>query len=1074
MSGQHGDDAAEAHSPSHCLSSPKAIIEQEAPIDAVISVIEHDARERQEQEKLLKKESSDRNGSSADTPKSKSKKLKRNRSDFSDLLPDLPSLNLSESDSSSDDSDLDDPSAENSRHSIGLNIPSASGTEEAAELATTNEESPPESTANLLKPKPSSQTLLDEDEENKATPLEADIWENFKTYQANQMLDKAHEDDEEDRLVAESVPILLHVSHSDHDYPMMYKPIVKRSKVIAAADAQPTTAIPIIEENEKGDIKITLMETTDTADSLSNIDPQSPAPLPASTITISNDDATAATASNENEKAAKSKADSDSSSDSSGSDSDSSSCSCGSNCSCSSSSSSSSSSSGSGSDSSSSESKRKQRQKVLTKTRKSPGRATPERRASINLNDTSKGDRASSPKRESEPSGLTTAAAATVADSQQEQEQPTSQQPPSGTSPTPLTNAESDAEKERLDQPMHDESENVDVEKPLDVEMVDVVTTDKKLNPPNVYTMIVESDLETTEPDTDEEFYDEHPQKLSIQMLAEKRQQLMLQTLNPVNGMPYMSSTSRPSTPLLPDELTAKASKGGRTKKRRRTCKNSRSPLKQANTALRMNQAIIPAPDFQMLAQQPMETILPNEMLVERIDTNQQLANMNANVSVSATNFHIPPTESPAVQTQIQSQIQAHTHAQSHSIRLSTSSCSDADSSLKRSKRKRIPNRFYGYTSDDDGMSATSVLNSAYSQNPFKPTPPPNLTWSKDDLPKSKPSKVNRIGANAAAAASATAGKKTMRLAKAGKVAKQRKLQLKSTVKAGSMKNRTLSKFKEKMRIAAAMPTVPKIIIRGIPRPPQQPAKPSYQAPDLSNASRIPSAPVHHMSPPSSKFSDDQSNQSSESESDNDLHISQPFRSNFGTMSRVDGGKNERFQQQPQMPFIRPDHTLLPPRPKSYSPSLSPSPPPLPPASTSLSSAASTAVSAAVLSASVVNQSSMQQQPAMFNGSAQYGSTKLENSRNDSSLYCYCQRPYDERFEMIACDAQDCAIEWFHFKCVGITVAPQDKWFCPECQPRNQHSQNFANTANVFQNTNSLYPMASAPTSRPPQSFDLA
>lgn len=46
-------------------------------------------------------------------------------------------------------------------------------------------------------------------------------------------------------------------------------------------------------------------------------------------------------------------------------------------------------------------------------------------------------------------------------------------------------------------------------------------------------------DLETTEEETDDEdFYDEHPQKLAIQMLAEKRQQLMLQTcLNPVNGM---------------------------------------------------------------------------------------------------------------------------------------------------------------------------------------------------------------------------------------------------------------------------------------------------------------------------------------------------------------------------------------------------------------------------------------------------------------------------------------------------------------------------------------------------------
>lgn len=1043
------------NSPAHCLNSPKAIIEQEAPIDAVISVIEHDARERQEQEKLLKKESSGRNGSSTDTPKSKSKKLKRNRSDFSDLLPDLPSLNLSESDSSSDDSDIDDPSAENSRHSIGINIPTSVAEEETAATATvaTTDESPSESSASL-KPKSSNQPPLDEDDENKATPLEADIWENFKTYQANQMLDKAQEDVEEDRLVAESIPILLHVSHSDHDYPMMYKPIVKRSKSIAVADAQQScVAIPIIEENEKGEIKITFMETADTSDSLSNLDPQSLAPLPASTITISNDDS--ATASNENEQSSKSKPDSDSSSDSSGSDSDSSSCSCGSNCSCTSSSSSSS-SSGSGSDSSSSESKRKQRQKVLTKTKKSPGRATPERRMSVDANEVPKADPVnSSPKRVCETSELATAAA-----SVDSQEQPSSATSP----PLPPVNANVDGEdaKEQLAQPVHDESENVDVEKPSDIEVVDVVTTDKKHNPPSVYTMIVESDLETTEPDTDEEFYDEHPQKFSIQKLEEKRQQLMQQTLNPVqfsglnpvNGMPCMSSTSRPPTPLslsLPEEFATKAPKGGRTKKRRRTCKNSRSPLKQASNALRMNQTMGRAPEFPITAEQPMHTTLPNEMLVDRIDANQQQVNVNANA-----NFHLAATESPAIQHQFQYHQQAHGHGHAyphpHPIRLSTSSCSDADSSLKRSKRERKPNRFYGYTSDDDGMSATSVLNTSYTQNPFKPTPPPNLTWSKDDLPKSKPTKGNRIGANAAAAASATAGKKAMRLAKAGKVVKQRKLQLKSTAKAGSMKNRPLSKFKEKIRMASAMPTVPKIIIRGIPRPP---SKPSYQAPDLKDASRIPKVPVHHMSPPSSKFSDDQSNQSSDSESDSNLHISQPFRSNFGATS-MDAGKNDRFQQQPQqqMPFIRPDHTLLPLRRKSYSPSLSPSPPPF--------SSSSTAVAAAVLSTSVANSASMQQQPAMFNGGA----------RNDSSVqrYCYCQRPYEACDEMIACDAQDCAIEWFHFKCVGITVAPQDKWFCPQCQTRNQHSQNF------HQSANSLYPIGSTPTSRalPPQSFDLA
>ena len=48
-------------------------------------------------------------------------------------------------------------------------------------------------------------------------------------------------------------------------------------------------------------------------------------------------------------------------------------------------------------------------------------------------------------------------------------------------------------------------------------------------------------------------------------------------------------------------------------------------------------------------------------------------------------------------------------------------------------------------------------------------------------------------------------------------------------------------------------------------------------------------------------------------------------------------------------------------------------------------------------------------------------------------VYCYCQRV--SYGEMIACDNPDCAIEWFHFECVGIDLAtrPKGKWYCKEC-----------------------------------------
>lgn len=54
----------------------------------------------------------------------------------------------------------------------------------------------------------------------------------------------------------------------------------------------------------------------------------------------------------------------------------------------------------------------------------------------------------------------------------------------------------------------------------------------------------------------------------------------------------------------------------------------------------------------------------------------------------------------------------------------------------------------------------------------------------------------------------------------------------------------------------------------------------------------------------------------------------------------------------------------------------------------------------------------------------------------DSRLYCVCQSPHDDVSEMIGCDADDCAVEWFHFECVGIMVPPEGKWYCPECSKR--------------------------------------
>lgn len=223
-----------------------------------------------------------------------------------------------------------------------------------------------------------------------------------------------------------------------------------------------------------------------------------------------------------------------------------------------------------------------------------------------------------------------------------------------------------------------------------------------------------------------------------------------------------MNTTSRPATPtLLPGEVEKQK---GRIKKRRRNHK-MRSPDKMARAALN-KPMLAPYSDQR------------STMLQHHHHHRQLPAAMHANITTAhtmpiesmsqASTISIPamghetmlPTTSSASMLSMQPTVQSRIMGDSGHMRLnSTSSCSDADSSLKRSKRRRIPNKFYGYTSDEDSISAASALNSF--QHPFKPTPPPNLTWSKEDLPK--PSK-NR----------ASSKKNPMRLNATGKVTKQR------------------------------------------------------------------------------------------------------------------------------------------------------------------------------------------------------------------------------------------------------------------------------------------------------------
>lgn len=75
-------------------------------------------------------------------------------------------------------------------------------------------------------------------------------------------------------------------------------------------------------------------------------------------------------------------------------------------------------------------------------------------------------------------------------------------------------------------------------------------------------------------------------------------------------------------------------------------------------------------------------------------------------------------------------------------------------------------------------------------------------------------------------------------------------------------------------------------------------------------------------------------------------------------------------------------------------------------------------------------------------------------AQKGEKLYCFCHCPYDEVSEMIACDAEDCVIEWFHFECVGIMVPPKGSWYCPDCRKKLAAENEFLSPSTNEQNLN--------------------
>lgn len=187
--------------------------------------------------------------------------------------------------------------------------------------------------------------------------------------------------------------------------------------------------------------------------------------------------------------------------------------------------------------------------------------------------------------------------------------------------------------------------------KPQDSVKQNVPVNDKKVLATIPEIVIQESDLETTESETDEEFYDKKPQIYAKKILEERRNQILAGIEQTPNGS--LIEGSRPPTPNIPvEEEPIKQKKKSKSKKK----KKKKNKLKN-NTSQ--------APYYQYY--QP--PVAPITLTLTR----------NSPVPV------VKPPTTPIYTSQE-----------------GESSKDDTDGSLRASKRRRVPNKFYGYSSDED------------------------------------------------------------------------------------------------------------------------------------------------------------------------------------------------------------------------------------------------------------------------------------------------------------------------------------------------------------------------------------
>lgn len=556
--------------------------------------------------------------------------------------------------------------------------------------------------------------------------------------------------------------------------------------------------------------------------------------------------------------------------------------------------------------------------------------------------------------------------------------------------------------------------------------------------------IIYESDLLTDETNTDEDFYDEHPLKMS----SEKRKQL-----GDIDGI---IENSRPSTPSLPPD--EKIEKRIKIKKRKRDHKKSiSSPTKR--TQREQNSSFINQDDDSTSFS--INSHL-NQSLIHPPDTPQNFrisSRLSQGYMHTSTPISAPPRIELHQANQIRQLLQStqqqpvlpilkeqhhHYHFQqkndqSNNEYINVSRVSSAQSSrmnsdneqsgIKRSQRRRIPNKFYGYTSDDNNLASQSVPN-----DPFKPIPPPNLTWNKEDLPSRSKSP-------------------------------------------NPLQQQRVAPIKLNLNNNDSMQQPPQIFdtFESSVAQQQLPINNIYNVNNNNNNNNKSNEIIGYNY--------------SESESSGDqLHISEPKKRKrklpSQNMYAFHTLETPPTTAQPNLPPIPRLKLTIGSNNKIRRRNINPLKPPpkkrrkIPPKSTDTSfkdSSLKVSNLTPTVSKPFVKQQSTKNlvdqndisknsQKVLAEEKKQkleeaiistqqyfqrYNHTQLTSSDtpqdqvdNDGRVYCYCRRPYDDLQGMIGCDGPSCQIEWFHFECVGILVPPKGNWFCPQCQ-NQQHQPTF-------------------------------